>query len=422
MPSTGLYIFERDCRVDDNPTLSLIASQVDYLICLYCVKPLDKFAKIYSQTTASSAQRGYIKQTLLQLHQRLTGFGQHLVVIQANINPLIAELIVRHHITHIAYSQYAGSYEQSTWISLQQQYPAITFLSTDGNSLFAQQQLPFEIEELPESFTAFRKVVETIKENKPYKSIKKLPPSPLNLMFTLPEHIAEANNFYFKGGELNAQLHLNEYFSTPAASHYKETRNALQGKHFSTQFSPYLAHGALSPRQIMQSLNDYEEAHGANESSYWIYFEILWREYFYWYGRKYQERLFFLSGIGKNTPLLDFCPTRFTAWCNGNTPFSLVNALMHQLNLSGWMSNRGRQIVASCLINELGIDWRYGAAYFEQRLIDYDVSSNWGNWQYIAGVGADPRGGRHFNIEKQTQMYDPKGEFICRWKSTTTAG
>ncbi|BBM66220.1 hypothetical protein VA249_28660 [Vibrio alfacsensis] len=67
-------------------------------------------------------------------------------------------------------------------------------------------------------------------------------------------------------------------------------------------------------------------------------------------------------------------------------------------------------------MHELGLDWRYGAAYFESQLIDYDVASNWGNWQYLAGVGADPRGTRQFNLEKQTQMYDPYMEFIDRWK------
>jgi deoxyribodipyrimidine photo-lyase len=88
---------------------------------------------------------------------------------------------------------------------------------------------------------------------------------------------------------------------------------------------------------------------------------------------------------------------------------------MRQLNATGYMSNRGRQIAASALIHELGLDWRCGAAYFEQQLIDYDPASNWGNWQYIAGVGADPRGGRQFNLEKQTKMYDPDGAFINRW-------
>ena len=67
------------------------------------------------------------------------------------------------------------------------------------------------------------------------------------------------------------------------------------------------------------------------------------------------------------------------------------------------------------MINELELDWRCGAGYFEQQLIDYDACSNWGNWQYIAGVGADPRGGRHFNIDKQQQLYDPDGTFVGAW-------
>lgn len=79
------------------------------------------------------------------------------------------------------------------------------------------------------------------------------------------------------------------------------------------------------------------------------------------------------------------------------------------------MSNRGRQLVASCFVHELELDWRYGAAFFEQQLIDYDVASNWGNWQYLAGVGADPRGHRRFDLQKQAHQYDPDGEFIKRW-------
>lgn len=90
---------------------------------------------------------------------------------------------------------------------------------------------------------------------------------------------------------------------------------------------------------------------------------------------------------------------------------------MNELKHTGFMSNRGRQIVASCLVNELSLDWRCGAAYFEQQLIDYDVASNWGNWQYIAGVGADPRGGRHFDIEKQSRIYDPENTYIHTWAS-----
>jgi deoxyribodipyrimidine photo-lyase len=79
------------------------------------------------------------------------------------------------------------------------------------------------------------------------------------------------------------------------------------------------------------------------------------------------------------------------------------------------MSNRGRQNVASYLIDYLKLDWRLGAAYFEQQLIDYDVSSNWGNWAYQAGVGNDPRGKRIFNIDKQAKEYDPHNEYRKLW-------
>jgi deoxyribodipyrimidine photo-lyase len=93
---------------------------------------------------------------------------------------------------------------------------------------------------------------------------------------------------------------------------------------------------------------------------------------------------------------------------------------MRQLKHTGFMSNRGRQLVASCLVHELGLNWQYGAAYFEQMLIDFDPASNWGNWQYLAGVGSDPRGLRRFNLAKQTQTYDPDGEFIAYWSSYTS--
>jgi len=87
------------------------------------------------------------------------------------------------------------------------------------------------------------------------------------------------------------------------------------------------------------------------------------------------------------------------------------------LNLTGWMSNRGRQNVASFLIHELALDWRLGALWFESQLVDYDVASNWGNWAYLAGVGNDPRGSRRFNIAKQAQTHDPAGEFVREWLS-----
>ena len=88
---------------------------------------------------------------------------------------------------------------------------------------------------------------------------------------------------------------------------------------------------------------------------------------------------------------------------------------MRELNMTGFMSNRGRQNVASFLCKNLGIDWRWGAEWFESCLIDYDVCSNWGNWNYTAGIGNDARDFRYFNIPKQSQQYDPQGTYLRHW-------
>ena len=99
----------------------------------------------------------------------------------------------------------------------------------------------------------------------------------------------------------------------------------------------------------------------------------------------------------------------------GNTGVDIVDAAMRELKTTGWLSNRARQLVASHLIYEYGLDWRLGAAWFESQLADFDVASNWGNWAYIAGVGADPRGGRIFDLESQADRHDPRREYRERW-------
>uniref|UniRef100_A0A2P2JXF5 Cryptochrome/DNA photolyase FAD-binding domain-containing protein n=1 Tax=Rhizophora mucronata TaxID=61149 RepID=A0A2P2JXF5_RHIMU len=88
---------------------------------------------------------------------------------------------------------------------------------------------------------------------------------------------------------------------------------------------------------------------------------------------------------------------------------------MKELATTGFMSNRGRQIVCSFLVRDMGIDWRMGAEWFETCLLDYDPCSNYGNWTYGAGVGNDLREDRYFNIPKQAQVYDPDGNYVAFW-------
>jgi deoxyribodipyrimidine photo-lyase len=145
-------------------------------------------------------------------------------------------------------------------------------------------------------------------------------------------------------------------------------------------------------------------------------FEVLWRDFFRLTAKKHGEKIFQKGGPkGEVNPNWIENEKIFDLWANGETGVPFIDANMKELNLTGFMSNRGRQNVASFLINDLRINWQMGAEYFESVLIDYDPASNYGNWNYIAGVGSDPREDRYFNILSQAKNYDPNGDYVKLW-------
>jgi len=188
------------------------------------------------------------------------------------------------------------------------------------------------------------------------------------------------------------------------------------GGDYSTKFSPWLAHGCLSPKQIYAEVRRYEASRGNNESTYWVIFELLWRDFFRLMAKKYGDKIFLKGGIlGKENGTLRDDFKAFQRWKDGKTGKGIVDANMREIASTGFMSNRGRQIVASYLVNDLKVNWQLGAEYFESLLIDYDPASNWGNWNYVAGVGNDPRENRYFNPKTQAERYDPEGKYVRFW-------
>ncbi len=414
----GLYWFTNDLRVQDNPLLLKASREVDALICIYVMPAFTRYLQHYSQETQFGPVKAhFIKECLIDLNHSLSNFGQCLLIVDAEPMKVLEEQITHHQVTHLYCDTFAGTEEQSVLEHLTSRHSDLQVTQLNTRMLFNAEQLPFEIQELPVTFTQFRKKVENIDIRFLEQSLTQLPP-PVSLSHVhRPLHLSSPHkDRLFKGGESAGHLHCEDYFSNHFASQYKATRNALDEPNASTRFSPWLALGCISPHRVLTMLQSYESRMGANDSTYWIFFELLWREYFYWNARKIGRRLFHCCGESKTPPLTRFCSQRFKQWKQGTTPFAIVNACMNQLKQTGYISNRGRQLVASCLIHELSIDWRYGAAYFESQLIDYDTASNWGNWQYIAGVGCDPRGGRKFDLIKQTQIYDPESTFITKWQ------
>jgi deoxyribodipyrimidine photo-lyase len=223
----------------------------------------------------------------------------------------------------------------------------------------------------------------------------------------------------FKGGEEAAWERLEKYFwNTNQLSYYKKTRNGLLGKKYSSKFSIWLAFGSISPVSIYHEVKKYEKEVTKNDSTYWLIFELIWRDYFKYISKKHGTAIFKLGGLLQKDYVWKTNQKFVQQWIDGRTPEPFVNANMRELALTGFMSNRGRQNVASYFAKEWHLDWRIGAAYFEAMLIDYDVHSNYGNWMYNAGVGNDPRD-RKFDIAWQAERYDPNDKYQKTWLQTT---
>lgn len=292
-----------------------------------------------------------------------------------------------------------------------------------GKMLYHTADLPFPVTHCPDTFTSFRKEVEKyIEIRKPFPIPQDFKPLSISIdEGALPVvkeiEVAGEHHLQLLGGEGEGIKQLGYYLEeTHLVKDYFNTRNELLGRDFSSKFSAYLAHGCLSPKYIYAQLKAYEAEHGSNKSTYWLFFELMWRDYFRFIAKKYGNKIFLKTGIKEEIGVRSFDnKTLFQKWTSGETGVPFIDANMKELNATGFMSNRGRQNVASFLVNDLKINWLWGAQYFESLLIDYDPCSNYGNWNYIARVGCDPRQDRYFNIPKQAKNYDAAAIYMKYW-------
>ena len=226
--------------------------------------------------------------------------------------------------------------------------------------------------------------------------------------------------FPFAGDEASGLARLQHYcLESDGLHHYKQRRNGLVGTEFSSKFSPYLALGSLSVRRIWQTVLDYQARCGADEGSEWLKQELLWREFFLWTAQRHGASFGAPGGLQNRRSDAIADRELFARWCRGRSGHPLIDAQLNELMSTGYLSNRGRQWVASHFINELRLPWTWGARFFEWWLIDAQPALNTGNWAYLAGVGNDPRSfngpPRRFDLERQVRLYDPEEKHRRRW-------
>ena len=420
----SLVWFRNNMRVEDNSSLTKAINNSDNVIGFINIDPKNFLSTKYGFKKTEKYRAKFLLETISDLKSQLDKLNISLIITHKDFGQSINEIINQFEVTSI--------YTQTEWtrdelkeesfipeeINLIKDFDQFLFSPNDVRSLY---------DNIPRGFSNFRKKCEkylsvnnTLSIPKSLNSDNKISidypiPSLSDLGFKDFE-VHKDSVFRFKGGETNAKNRIRNYFfETRNVSTYKLTRNGLIGEDYSSKFSPWLANGSVSVKYIFKSLKEYEKEVEKNDSTYWLYFELIWRDFFKYVSMQHKDKFFNKDGIyGEDKEWSDDQDILLN-WINGKTNEPFVNANMIELSQTGFMSNRGRQNVSNYLTKELKIDWRIGAEYFESMLIDYDVHSNYGNWLYNAGIGNDSMPFRKFNPKLQSERYDPDKSYEKIW-------
>ncbi|MEM6877454.1 MAG: DASH family cryptochrome [Bacteroidota bacterium] len=425
--------FRQDLRLHDNEALADALSHGDEVLPVFIFDPRKFTGKTrkYGFPKIGSHRAKFIIESVADLRRNLRKRGSNLVIRIGKPEEVLPAITLELKASWVYCNRERTEEELAVQDAVEQELWTIgrEIRYSRGKMLYYTSDLPFPVTQTPDTFTQFRKEVERM------VSVREPFPTPTRIQtmqldgFDLGE-IPALSDFgleepeyddravtQFKGGETAALERLEHYlWDTEAIATYKETRNGLIGSDYSSKFSPWLAQGCLSPKRIYQEIKAFEEEKVANDSTYWLIFELLWRDFFRLMGKKHLNKIFLKGG-----PKEEIDPSwredhrLLDRWIAGSTGSPFIDANMREMAATGFMSNRGRQNVASYLVKDLKVNWQMGAEYFESILIDYDVTSNWGNWNYVAGIGSDPRENRYFNILTQANRYDPEGEYVKLW-------
>jgi deoxyribodipyrimidine photo-lyase len=406
----SIFIFRRDFRKEDNTALNkaLVNSDIVYPIFIYNPIQIDDDKNIFK--SHNSVQ--FMIESLNELKKDIP-----ISFFYGNEEEVILNIIKSNKIyaiyTNKDYSPFAIKREfhlknicEKNKIKCYHEHDICLF--EPGSILTNTSGEPYK------KYTPFKNKCLTLKfrqvnlcDKKLYKKLKSLSKS---IKYTLKkngekEFYNNNDKIAVHGGRKNA---LDILKNIKSFGNYKKDRDYLAKK--TTFLSAYLKYGCISIREAYEAI---KKVFGKDTP---LVHQLIWRDFYYHLGYGYPDR------FGKSfKPKYDNIvwgnnKKEFEKWKTGETGFPIVDSCMHQMNETGYMHNRGRMIVASFLIKNLQIDWKWGEKYFAQSLMDYDVLVNQGNWQWVSGSGADSQQYiRIFNPWTQSFKFDKNGEYQTKW-------
>ncbi|HEV2591193.1 MAG TPA: deoxyribodipyrimidine photo-lyase [Gaiellaceae bacterium] len=379
--TTGLVLFTRDLRVRDNPALAAAAREHEQLLPLFVLDD-------HLVTAAGERRQAFLADALHDLSGSLGGLA-------VRRGETVAETVklaraVGAHTVHVADD--ASVFAQRRVRRLSEVIEVRVHPST---SVVPLDALPTTSGGAYRVFTPYWRVWRTF----PRRAIEAPP------RVTLPDGVdlgvlPDARDSQWRGGEAEGRRRLRRFLVDGLGAYGGDAPELADGA--SSGLSAYLHFGCLSPL----------EAAVLGESNDRFVRQLCWRDFFLQLFAAHPS----LERDDLHAPryAVRDDPERLEAWREGATGIAIVDAAMRHLNAEGWLPNRARLIAASYLAKSLRIDWRHGAAHFAEHLVDADVASNAGNWQWVAGTGTDTRPNRMLNPERQAARHDPDGAYVAR--------
>ncbi len=409
-----LVWLRKDLRVHDNPAL-FYACQRGPVSAVYFVTP-----KQWQAHHLAPIQADFIEANLNTLRQSLAQLGIALIIEEvddfAAIPARLKVLCEHYQVKHI----HANSEAEINEIKRDQAvlHSGLPLLLYQGDCLLDPGSVQTKQGTMYKVFTPFRNAwMAEVKQRDITPLAAPAPVGPAVKAKPVSVNYSKVSSAAFPGSEQYARQLLTDFIERNIED-YAQQRD-IPSLDATSHLSPYLAQGVLSVKScVYRVLQDFPYAldDKASGAFTWIN-ELVWRE-FYRHLLIAKPRLC----MGKNYNSLadaivwDNNREYFTRWCQGRTGYALVDAAMRQLNTTGWMHNRLRMVTASFLTKHLLIDWRWGEAYFMRHLIDGDLASNNGGWQWAASTGCDAQPYfRIFNPIMQSQKFDPQGTFIRKY-------
>lgn len=397
---------KHDLRIHDNLALDAAIKSKRPVVLVYT----KRFNHKRYVKNLSPLREAYIDATLNELKKELDPYNIPLVVYENDIISGLKMLAETVEIKEVFTHQEASIFESDAIRQVKKHFSLSLF---ENHTLIHPDDLGFPLQMMPDSFTRFRKKVESRwhvrKPVTPVLKIQEKLPIDSSTFFN------KTSSFVFSPGEKAGLKRLHDYLASHQIKTYKETRNGMLHFDDTTKFSFYISVGALSVKTIYFAIKEYEKKFGKNDSTYWVIFELLWRDFFKFHEMKSPLKMVSKSGfLNKN---IDWNQnfSHLDAFKTGKTGYPLIDANILELLETGYMSNRGRQNVASFFVKNLGLDWQEGERFFEHHLLDYDLASNMGNWQYITGIGHDSMPFRYFDVMGQGDRYDKDHAYLLRW-------